>query len=148
MPLVPPPLPCSISGLCQKPSINRQVSVDQVTKEIFLFMKRRQRESLPRCGTREHFDLRLSASHLTHLDLTLLGLEPRNQAGEVSPCTHHQGYLGQFISQLKECKCDRCSFQVSLPSPPHTHPYSPTKPSWIGRSLLGLSLGMATAPVV
>lgn len=150
---MPPSLLCSISRHCEEPSINKQVSMDQVTKEVFLFKKPRQPESLPRCGTREHFDLQLSGSHLTHLDLTFEGPEPRNQAGEVSPLTHHQGHLGQFLSQLKECKCDRCCFQVSLPShpsPPHTHTprFSPTKPSWIVRSLSGLLLGRVTASVV
>lgn len=118
MPSVPPPLPCSISRFCQEPS-KIQVSMDYVTKEVFLFKTPRQPESLRSFGTREHFDLRLSASDLTPLDLTLLGQEPRNQAEEVFSLTGHQGPLGEFLSQLKECKCARYSFQVSCHPSPH-----------------------------
>lgn len=87
-----------------------------------------------------------SVSHLTHADPTVLGPKPSNPTEECLLLHINKAVWGQFLSQLKECKCDRSSFQVS-PSPlPHCH--SPTKLSWIVRSLLGLLLGGVTAGVI
>lgn len=87
----PPTQPGSISRLCQE---TRGVNRVGDKGGLAVFKKPRPPESLLRCGRSEHFYFRLSASHPTHLGLTLLGLQPRTQSWGSIPSYVLSGHFG------------------------------------------------------
>lgn len=115
----PPTQPGGISRLCQEP---RGVNRVRDKGDLAVFKKPRPPESLPRCGVSEHFDFRLSASHLTHLGLTLPGLQPRTQSWGTVPSYDSSGHFGADSLPVERVQVPWALF----PGVAATHPPPPT----------------------
>ena len=115
----PPTQPGSISRLCQEPR-----GVNRVGDKggLAVFKKSRPPESLPRCGTSEHFDFRLSALHLTHLCLSLSGLQPRTQNWGSVPSYVSSGHFGADSPPVERVQV----LWAVFPGVAATHPPLPT----------------------